>query len=208
MDVHTFEFWKAPREFDGEDVLILGGGPSLKDVPVEQLYDHRVIAVNNAYLLAPWADILYWGDRKWWNWNHRDLWRHTGRYKVTRRTITQNDYDVKVMRYMPDGWSRQQDGLGGRDSGFSALNLAALMGAARAFLFGFDMHRVEDRNNWHDLHKTETKDNRYTGCFLPRWETNAPLIKEDIEVINCTPGSALGCFPIVTVADGLTMAFG
>src|SRR5690349_3855481 len=28
----------------------------------------RVIAINDAYLMAPWADVLYFADPRWWDW--------------------------------------------------------------------------------------------------------------------------------------------
>ena len=54
--------WTAPRIWDGGECFILGGGPSLAAVDVGQLRGRRVIAVNQAYKLGDWIDVLFFGD--------------------------------------------------------------------------------------------------------------------------------------------------
>lgn len=55
-------FWKAPSMWDGGQCFILGGGPSLTVEQVESLRGRRVIAVNQAYKLGDWIDVLFFGD--------------------------------------------------------------------------------------------------------------------------------------------------
>lgn len=82
---------------------------------------------------------------------------------------------------------------GGGNSGFQALNLAIQFGARRILLLGYDMHG----GHWHGDHPAgmaQPKDDT-----MARWrrafQANAPLIAAmGVEVINCTPGSALTCF--------------
>jgi hypothetical protein len=49
-------------------VVCIASGPSLtaRDCDLVEAAGHSVIAVNNSYLLAPFADVLYAGDRAWW----------------------------------------------------------------------------------------------------------------------------------------------
>jgi len=54
--------WTAPRIWDGGECFILGGGPSLRVEQVSSLQGHRVIAVNQAYKLGNWIDVLFFGD--------------------------------------------------------------------------------------------------------------------------------------------------
>lgn len=59
----------------GRTAALLGGGPSLTIADVEIVRQARaedrlrVIAVNDAYLLAPWADVHYAADRRWHAWH-------------------------------------------------------------------------------------------------------------------------------------------
>jgi len=57
--------WRVPRLWPGGECFILGGGPSLKDVDMSRLKGHRVIAVNNAFKLADWIDVMFFGDPRW-----------------------------------------------------------------------------------------------------------------------------------------------
>jgi hypothetical protein len=67
----------------GETVVLIGGGPSLSQEQLDLIeIAHsrkrvRCIAVNNAFLRAPYADVCYFADSHWWRWNHEGL-VHTG----------------------------------------------------------------------------------------------------------------------------------
>jgi len=43
----------------------------LQKKDVERLKNENVLAINNNYLIAPWAKVLYFCDEKWFNW-HKD----------------------------------------------------------------------------------------------------------------------------------------
>src|SRR5688572_23691575 len=62
----------APRLLpDGGTVLITGSGPSLTQADVTYARKHvtLTIAVNDSYIYAPDAEILYAGDEGWWKWH-------------------------------------------------------------------------------------------------------------------------------------------
>jgi hypothetical protein len=71
-------YWRVQPEWRGQTVVIVGGGPSLTKEQVDAA-GHvvvgraapKVIAINNAIELAPWADVLYFCDARWYEW-HRD----------------------------------------------------------------------------------------------------------------------------------------
>jgi hypothetical protein len=199
--------WIVPAEWRNETAFIIGGGPSLEGFDAEVLRGRRVIAINNAYLLAPWADILFWGDLAWWNWNRNDLARFRGKYKVTR--TWSNEYKsngVKILEHIKrTPFSIDPTVVTGTDSGHSCINLAYHLGATTAVLLGFDMKRTGGKNNWHTLHHRETADGRYQNLFVPEMEKLAEFVGRlnDFEVVNCTPGSALSCFPIKDLEDVL-----
>ena len=58
------------EDWIGETVVCIGGGPSLTLADVTSIAGKaRVIAINDAYRMAPWADMLYACDLKWWRWH-------------------------------------------------------------------------------------------------------------------------------------------
>ena len=74
------QYWEAPEFWPGRAFVCIGGGPSLTQSQVAACKDRewgghkvRVIAINDAYKMAPWADVLYFCDDKWWQWRHKDL---------------------------------------------------------------------------------------------------------------------------------------
>ena len=77
--------WQVPRIWEGGDVWILGGGPSVPtqfDIPselvqnvikgtmtpkeyspyMEKLHNKHVIGINCSYLIGDWMDIIFFGD--------------------------------------------------------------------------------------------------------------------------------------------------
>ena len=94
--------WTIPREWCGETAAIIGGGPSLRkeDIDCAIARGWRRIAVNNAYLLDLEADVLVWGDRRWYSWNGADLQKHKGRYKITWQQVNSvGGYKFHTLRY-------------------------------------------------------------------------------------------------------------
>lgn len=87
----------------------------------------------------------------------------------------------------------------GANSGYQAINLAVLMGAKRIALLGFDMKASSGDVHWHGKHPNGL--NNPTDLQFQMWldafRTMPPdLEKIGVEVINCTPDTALDCFPL------------
>jgi hypothetical protein len=60
----------VPKLCPGGTVVCIGGGPSLTRDDVDYCRGKAfVIAINDAYKLAPWADALYACDGLWWRWH-------------------------------------------------------------------------------------------------------------------------------------------
>jgi len=60
----------VPRLWPGATVACLASGPSLTraDVALVRAQGLPTIVVNTTYQMAPWADVLYACDAKWWAW--------------------------------------------------------------------------------------------------------------------------------------------
>lgn len=197
--------WRAPRLWPGGTAYILGGGPGLALVEPERLRGRHLIAINNAAVdFAPWADVAYWADRRWLEWNLAGLARHSGAYKVTRAAPSEPPpFTVHRLRHdRLSALSRDPAAVAGYCGGGNGVNLAYLMGAARIVLFGFDMRPL---GHWHGGHPVESKPTNYAERYIPALRRMAAeLARDGVEVINATPGSALDCWPIVHPDEVLT----
>ena len=193
------EYWTVPELWSGGTCYILGGGPSLARVPLERLHDLRVIAVNNAYQLGDWIDVMFYGDCRWFKWHCQALLDFPG-LKVTACDSHRDMPGIRAVKRQtaPFGIATAKNRLGWNlSSGACSINLAVHFGVKKIVLFGFDMRIVDDKNNWHEDHKDSPNKNPYQ-----RFMRTFPKIAEDlkelgVECVNATPGSALDVFPIV-----------
>lgn len=197
-------YWSVPRDWEGETVAIIGCGPSLQHVdPGKLLAFRRAIAINDALLRAPWADLHYFCDQQWWESN---LYTMHG-FPVLRVTM-ENDIPgvLRLRNTGPTGLETDPTGLRhGSNSGYQAINLAYHFGAKRIVLFGFDMRVVHDRTHWRERNgemATARFQRTLTNTMLPKFQTLVePLREAGVEVLNATPGSALTCWPSVSIDD-------
>lgn len=198
-------YWRVLPEWQGETVCIIGGGPSLTQAQASQTKGHKVIAINNAVGLAPWADILYFCDARWAGW-HRATVDLFPRWRVTLENLfLQSEFEVRCLRdYGVSGCAPKSNGVtNGRNGGFQALHLAAWLGAARVLLLGFDMKARGDKVHWHPEHPVPTHPNIFPD-WIRSFETLLPFLqKRGVQVINCTPDSALTMFPYQVLSDAL-----
>lgn len=91
----------------------------------------------------------------------------------------------------------------GTNSGHMAIGIAALAGATRIVLLGYDAKAAEDRRkHWFGDHPDKT--GPMFGEMVRCMRTAAPALAElGIEVLNATPGSAVDCFPSVSLEAAL-----
>lgn len=214
--------WRVNRDWEGETCAILGGGPSMGADIAEAVRGRcRVIAVNNQGIesvdpkgrrtpaIAPWADVLYAADRLWWH-NNRD---GAEAFAGIKATIAPNGYHefaplIDGVRLLgnggPQGFDDRPDHLRtGWNSGYQAIHLAAHLGAKRVLLLGFDMHS-KNGEHWHGDHRWRPGYQSRYSLFANAFVLGAPEFEQrGIDIVNCTPGSALTCFRSATLEEGL-----
>jgi hypothetical protein len=213
--------WLVPPLWPGETVAILAGGPSLMPAQVDACKlarrslgegggKARVIAINDAYRLAPWADLLYFCDSRWWEWHkERPEFRAFGGIKVTlSEDVAAKDGSIRWLRNSGvEGFDDKRDCLrNGRNSGYQALHLAAHLGARRIVLLGYDMRLAADgREHWFGAHPGHNPLKQATLDLMNKCFTSLvdPLLARGIEVVNATPSSALDVFPKRALAESL-----
>lgn len=150
-----------------------------------------VVAVNDAFELAPAADVVYAADCAWWLHHAQRALKAPG-IKVTASDSTPFQA-VKVLRntgvegFDPDPSCLRTGGNGG----YQAIHLAIHAGAARILLLGFDMRG----SHFFGRHPAPLR-NTDPGSFVTWAGRFGALNDRGAEIVNCTPGSALRAFPV------------
>lgn len=188
--------------------VVAGSGPSLELEDLELCRDRHLIVVNDAYRLAPWAHVLYACDEVWWD-AHRgapdfmgERWSSHDKAMNEKLACAERWKLNLVAGLSKTGFSMDPARIHyGGNSGFQAMNLALLWGATRVLLLGFDMQGV---NHFFGKHPRPM---RSAGAerFIPAFKEAARTLPAGIEIINCTPSSALECFPRKRLSDALAL---
>ncbi len=165
----------------------------------------RVIAINDAHRLAPWADVLYAADAKWWRY-YNGVPSFSGR-KFSIQPESGRWPGVTVLRNTGErGLELHPAGLRtGRNSGYQAINLAVHLGARRVLLLGYDMQQESAaRSHWFGQHPIQIRATSPYASFLAMFETIVdPLRELGIEVVNCSRQTALTVFPQQPITEAL-----
>lgn len=92
----------------------------------------------------------------------------------------------------------------GGNSGFQAVNIAALMGAKRIVLLGFDMQATGGKRHWFGDHPgVLNKASKYWE-WAKAMDAAAPhYAKAGIEIVNCSRQTALTAYPRARIEDVL-----
>jgi len=147
-----------------QTVVCMASGPSLTVEDIALVENQRkygaqsihTIAINDCGLArhlpksAPWADILYAADARWWQ-HHRPSFtglRVSGEEvrPVTGRDGRITEVPTQQLKMLTTGRAPMPYEPGsvvhGNHSGFQALGLALSLGAARIFLLGYDCGKI------------------------------------------------------------------
>ena len=200
----TFPYATVPKLCPGGTVVCIASGPSLTKDDVEYVRGKadRVIVVNNGYQIAPWADFLVASDLQWWNW-HKGAKDFKGIKYATSKHVKWSG--VQILRNEGgSGLSLNPSGIKhGLNSGYRGINVAVHLGAKRIILLGYDLQQGPNREeHWHGEHPNRSR-SPYK-VFIKRFQTLVePLQELGIEVINCSPRTALECFPVKPLREVL-----
>ncbi|MHB2169958.1 hypothetical protein [Alsobacter sp. R-9] len=189
---------RLEADWAGRTVYLIGGGPSLKGFDFQVLRGRGiVVAINDAILAAPWADVAFSIDTVW----------------IRNRVEALRDWGGEFVAAVPQGYEppegvrgrflQRKQGTGvsplpwiimtGDNSGYAALSMALMRGAARVALLGYDMTTP---GHWHEGYNWRS---RYGARDYPRWAamfgTLAVAAKaRGVDVVNCNPQSRVRAF--------------
>ena len=198
----------VPKLWPGSTIICLGTGPSLTQADVNLCRGRaRVIAVKDAIRLAPWADVLYSGEIKWWRKYGTKLQFEGLKYGIEDCDKNQAAAWAPLLKQTGmTGLERDPGGLRtGKNSGYQAINLAMHFGAARIVLLGYDLQVRHGQTHFFGDHPWSAQP--MFADFRPLYDTLVkPLAQLGIEIVNASAETALTCFPRASLADVLPEA--
>lgn len=201
---------KVPTLWPGETVVCIGTGPSLTQADVDLCRGRaRVIAINDAFKLASWADVLYCCDGKFVN-QYEGIRSFMGpKYSLTVNARRYPEW-IRLAKRMDGGLSLDPSvlctgGASNGNSGFQAINLAVHFGATRILLLGYDMSRHGGKSHWFGEHPKGWLPSNYPAFVASFQSLVKPLARLGVEVINCSRVTALKTFPRMTIDEALPL---
>jgi hypothetical protein len=196
--------WRTPPGmWAGQTVAVLASGPSMTPRVAEAVRSIPTIVINDSFREAPWAALLYAADEEWWRLNP-DAHAFAG-LKASVASVP----GVRLLRNTGSSGFDPEPGCirTGSNSGYQGVHIAAQAGARRILLCGFDMSAAKGAH-WFGEHQRgliNTSPETYQR-FIGRFDSlKVELDRIGVEVLNCTPDSALKCFPMVSLDDALRL---
>lgn len=180
--------------FTGQTALVFASGPSLTSLwSAKREIGLPSIAVNDAWKVAPGADVLYATDAKWWL-HHKGVPGFHG-----LKVGYQGPGPAGIVWLKGTGGSGYDPQLGcvrhGQGSGYAAVHLAAQFGARRIVLVGFDCREVAGKPHYFGAHPKAIRSPMPFALWQERFEgLGQELKRRRVTILNATPGSALKCF--------------
>lgn len=164
---------------------VLASGPSMSQAVADSVRGRcRVAAVSNTWRLAPWADVLVSSDAAWWS-AHPEATQFAGpKYGAMPEWL-----EHEGVRRLPHT---------GSNSALLACRVAVELGATRVLLLGLDL-RGDHFFGRHAPPLFNPGPDQFAR-FRRQFATFRP---EGVEILNCTAGSALDCYPFSTIEEAL-----
>lgn len=190
-----FEAWR--NKWKGKTAVVLASGPSLTIEDVELIHETGwpTLVTNTTFLLAPWADVLFFHDLPWWNKYKSEVIRIFKGEIVTQSPVVEhNALCVRKTDFNVFG-----------NSGGAAINFAIHAGASRVICLGLDCKADKDGNrHWHGAHPPGLGN----ALSLPKWlpffeELEEHSKQHNVKIINASRDTALECFTRMQLEDCL-----
>jgi len=191
--------------YQNQTAIILGTGPSLTPEVVDLCKESglRLFGCNNTFEFG--LDVHLACNPAWWDY-------YGTAFAGEKWTWDEPTAKKHGINYIAGKW---EPGLSTdpnyihyhHGSGPQIVNIALHYGITRMLLVGWDMKYGEKRHYFGEyppplLHFPKTGPNGEMTGLIKEMETIKPEIY-GIEIINCTPGSAMKCFPFGRLEDYL-----
>lgn len=199
-------------------IACIGTGPSLtaRQIEIAREKGFGLFGCNRVWEIAE-LDLLYGCNKEFWNYYWGRGLKDCQAEKWTTNKEAAERYGLNHIGEVDrKGLSKDPSYVHhGHGSGYTLLNLAYLKGAERVVLLGYDLKYAQDYDGYNQIPgsgprhyfgeypevlqhwpKLEVRQGVHVG-LLELYET----VKRQgaVEVVNCTPGSAITCFDSVSI---------
>jgi hypothetical protein len=170
--------WTVPRIWEGGEVWIIGGGPSVPKqfgIPdsviqrviagespslyspyMEAIHKKHVVGINVSYLIGEWVDVAFFGDMNFFLQHQERLAKFPGLKVCCHPQIEKH----KWIKYLARDNTKNkgisntpQQVCWNHNSGSAAISFVTHAGAKKIVLLGFDMKlNGKEQQHWHDLY--------------------------------------------------------
>lgn len=193
--------------FKGEDVFIIGGGPSLHGFDFDRLKGRRVIAVNHSYMYTD-CDVLVFLDNKF-----RDEflgrghnWEDIPKILAGPCSGLKTGGNISLVYYSAEPSHDPCKLYGNTSSTLVAINFALIAKAKNIYLMGVDCKFSDVGGHFYTeewkgrgwKHSGDGDVDKYTRQIV---KFNA--FSKYKNIINLSPDSALNCFAKMDVSEVL-----
>jgi len=196
-------------------IACIATGPSLSLEQIQSARNKgfRLFGCNNVYRVAPDLELLYACNLNWWE----TYWAEVSKLPFEKWTTNAEAANTYRLNWIAErdglGLCEESNVIHhGHGSGFSLVSMAHKKGASRIVLLGYDLHYSTDYNG---RARYPGSTPRHSTLLLPtgeypkelqHWPSVAvkdgvhhhlvklyDLVQQQglVELINCTPGSAL-----------------
>jgi hypothetical protein len=190
---------KAPS-WRGLTVACILSGPSLtaEDCDAVHAAGLPTIVVNSSFRRAPWADILFGFDARWWV-KYLDEIKASGfaGRRICMSQIVMGD-GIETVHGVP--WFTSYG-----NSGACAVSMASAAGARRVILLGADCKLGPGkRKHWHPDHEGMSNCKSIDSWPKQFSQVGREARQRGCEVLNASRETILKCFPRVDLQTALS----
>lgn len=219
IPLNAIENWCLWLVAMANTIVCIGTGPSLtnQQVDIAREKGFRLFGCNNAFLVAPDLELLYaineaWWERYWPSVESLPCEKWTGHKHVAERFRINHIEGRLMIGFAPPDADYISHGHGG---GFSVLSMAYRAQPDRILLLGYDMKYAPDYDG--SRKQSGSTPRHFFGEYPPEMR-HFPrgaieegrldglirfheAVAAQANIINCTPDSALTCYPSIPIED-------
>lgn len=192
-------------------IIVAAPGPSLTEEVAEVCRPYPCIAIKQAALPGrmPWANVCYccnsWQWQQWGGLPQFQGERWSLHHRLDRKNWVADEYGLRLVRgegIRAERFSTDPSVINyGLCSGFVGLGFAIhwLRRPGKILMVGFDFRSIKGRDYWNGLHPQGRS--RQFHSYMRSFEAASEHLPPGVQIFNCTPGSALKCFPFADLQE-------
>lgn len=155
-----------------------------------------MIVTNTTFRAVPWADVLFAMDLCWWDMYYSEARRTVAGQLFTTCKGAVEKYGLETA--MVDGRIFQPFG----NSGAGAIQLAALSGARRIILAGYDCQHTDGKAHHHGDHPKKLGNAVRPDAWVKNFDKLAKELAA-LDIVNASRATALRCWPRIELREAL-----